>query len=205
LVACFFSLLASLVVVNACSSDVELYADYKDVAIIYAMLDHRSDTNYVKITRAFCGTNDDPIDASKVALIYDSSNYPGKLDTRIIELRSTYGGSYESTGREIILDTMTIRNKEEGVFYAPDQMVYYTTEPLNSGTNGQKYKYYTSVQLEYGDTLWKVADRYMDSEFYNHISYIEEVKSINHIHDENEVMAGKMLIIPYYSTDYIAN
>jgi len=71
--------------------------------------------------------------------------------------------------------------------------------------NGQKYKYYTSVQLEYGDTLWKVADRYMDSEFYNHISYIEEVKSINHIHDENEVMAGKMLIIPYYSTDYIAN
>lgn len=71
--------------------------------------------------------------------------------------------------------------------------------------NGQKYKYYTSVQLEYGDTLWAVADRYMDSEFYNHVSYIEEVKSINHIHDEDDVKAGKMLIIPYYSTDYIAD
>ena len=150
---CFFSLLASLVVVNACSSDVELYADYKDVAIIYAMLDHRADTNYVKITRAFCGTNNDPIDASEVALIYDSSNYPGKLDTRIIELRSTYGASYESTGREIILDTMTLHNKEEGVFYAPDQMVYYTTEPLNSGTNGQKYKYRLIVVKPNGDTV----------------------------------------------------
>ena len=150
---CFFSLLASLAVVNACSSDVELYADYKDVAIIYAMLDHRSDTNFVKITRAFCGTNDDPIDASEVALIYDSSNYPGKLDTRIIELRSTYGSSYESTGREIILDTMTLHNKEEGVFYAPDQMVYYTTEPLNSGTHGQKYKYRLIVVKPNGDTV----------------------------------------------------
>lgn len=150
---CFFSLLASLAVVNACSSDVELYADYKDVAIIYAMLDHRSDTNFVKITRAFCGTNDDPIDASEVALIYDSSNYPGKLDTRIIELRSVYGGSYESTDREIILDTMTLHNKEEGVFYAPDQKVYYTTESLNSGSNGQKYKYRLIVVKPNGDTV----------------------------------------------------
>ena len=150
---CFFSLLASLVVVNACSSDVELYADYKDVPIIYAMLDSRADTNYVKITRAFCGTNDNLIDANEVALIYDSSNYLGKLDTRIIELRSTYGGSYESTGREIILDTMTLHNKEEGVFYAPDQMVYYTTEPLNSGTNGQKYKYRLIVVKPNGDTV----------------------------------------------------
>ena len=73
------------------------------------------------------------------------------------------------------------------------------------GEHGQKYKYYTSVQLEYGDTLWKVADQYMDSEYYNHVSYIEEVKSINHIHDEDDVKAGKMLIIPYYSTDFIAD
>lgn len=150
-------LLVSLTLFNACSSDVELYADYKDVAIIYAMLDHRADTNYVKITRAFCGTNDNPIDASEVALIYDSSNYPGKLDARIIELRSTYGNSYESTGREIILDTMTLHNKEEGAFYAPDQIVYYTAEPLNSGTNGQKYKYRLVAVKPDGDTITAVT------------------------------------------------
>jgi len=68
-----------------------------------------------------------------------------------------------------------------------------------------KFKYYTSVQLSYGETLWSLSEKYMDEELYTNASYIEEVKSINHIHDEDDVMAGKMLIVPYYSTEYIAN
>ena len=27
---------------------------------------------------------------------------------------------------------------------------------------GQQYKYYTSVQVKYGDTLWSLADQYAD-------------------------------------------
>ena len=112
-----------IAVFASCNTDVDLYADYKDVPIIYAMLDSRADTNYVKITRAFCGTNDNPINANEVALIYDSSNYPEKLDVRFIELKSTYGNKYEPTGRVLILDTLTIHDKEDGVFYSPDQVV----------------------------------------------------------------------------------
>ena len=161
----YYSLLVGLTVLNACSTDVELYADYKDVAIIYAMLDHRADTNYVKITRAFCGTNDNPIDASEVALIYDSSNYPGKLDARIYELKSTYNGAYEVTGRIMELDTMTIHDKLEGVFYAPDQMVYYTTEPFNANTESNKYKYRLVVVKPDGDTLTASTNMVGNEEF----------------------------------------
>ena len=89
LVAAFF-----IAIFASCSTDVDIYADYKDVAVIYGMLDPRMDTNFIKITRAYCGTNDDPINANEVAMIYDSSNYPGKLDARIIELRSINNGSY---------------------------------------------------------------------------------------------------------------
>lgn len=141
------------IVFFSCSTDIELYADYKDVAIVYAMLNAKADTNYVKIIRAFCGTNDNPIDASEVALIADSSNYPGKLDVCFIELKNTNGGLYEPTGRVIQLDTMTIHNKEEGTFYAPDQKIYYTTEQLRSGTNQNKYKYRLLVVKPDGDTL----------------------------------------------------
>ena len=81
----------------SCSTKVDIYADHKDVAIIYAMLDYRADTNYVKICRAFCGLNDNSIDANEIALIADSCNYPGKLDARIIELKSTFGNSYSPT------------------------------------------------------------------------------------------------------------
>lgn len=142
-----------IIIFSSCSTDVNLYADYKDVAIVYAMLDHGADTNFVKIIRAYCGTNDNPIDATEVALIADSSNYPGKLDARIIELKNSHGGPYEPTGRVIQLDTITIHDKEEGTFYAPDQKLYYTTEPLLAGSAGSKYKYRLVVVKPNGDTL----------------------------------------------------
>ena len=140
-------------VFTSCSTDVDLYADYKDEAIIYAMLDSRIDTNYVKITRAFCGTNNNPINASEVAMIYDSSNYPEKMDVRLIELKSGYGNKYVPTGRVLVLDTLTIHNKEEGVFYAPDQVVYYTEERLNVGTGGDTYGYQLVAVKPNGDTV----------------------------------------------------
>lgn len=139
---------------SSCSTDVDLYADYKDVPIVYAMLNPKADTNYVKITRAFCGTNDNPINATEVALIADSCNYPYKLDARIIEMESSHGDSYEPTGRVMLLDTITLHDKEPGVFYSPDQVFYYTTEPFNTGENGTKYKYRLVVVKPDGDSLW---------------------------------------------------
>ena len=142
-----------------------MYTDYKDVAIIYGLLNYQSDTNYIKITRAFCGTNDDPINAHEVALIADSSNYPGKLEARLIELKSTIGSQYEPTGREFVLDTMTIHDKEEGTFYSPDQKVYYTTEQLNASTNGSRYKYRLKVVKPDGDTVTAQTTMVGDEEF----------------------------------------
>ena len=149
----FLSLSVLMGVLSSCTTDVDVYAEYKDIAIVFAMLNPRADTNYVKITRAFCGTNDHHINANEVALIADSCNYPGKLDVRIMELRNTNGGPYEPTHREIVLDTMTIHNKEEGTFYAPHQLVYYTTEPFNTGTAGNNYRYQLFIKKLDGDTI----------------------------------------------------
>ena len=160
-----FVLVVFISIFASCSTEVEIYADYKDVAIIYAMLNPRSDTNFVKITRAFCGTNDDFINANEVALIYDSSNYPGKLDARIIELRNAHGGPYEPTGRVLVLDTMTIHNKQEGTFYAPHQIVYYTSERFNAGMNGSKYKYRLVVVKPDGDTVTAQTSMVGNEEF----------------------------------------
>ena len=66
------------------------------------------------------------------------------------------------------------------------------------------FKYYTSVTVGAGESLWELAGEYMDSEHYDsRKSYIEEVCSINHLTDENSVTAGQMLILPYYSSEYI--
>ena len=136
----------------SCSTDVELYDDYKDIPVIYGLLDVNADTNYIKITKAFCSDNDHPIDANVIALIYDSSNYPGKLDAFIEELKSSNNQPFQFTGRRFFLDTLTIHNKKEGHFYSPHQKLYYTTEHFNTNSEGNKYRYKLAVIKPEGDT-----------------------------------------------------
>lgn len=145
--------LVCMAVFLSCSTKVDLYADYIDIPVIYGMIDVHADTNFIKITKAFCGSNDNPINANEVALIYDSSNYQEKLEAYIIEKRSIHGQAFAPTGRKIMLDTLTIHNKDQGVFYAPDQMLYYTTEPFNINENGEQYRYQLVVVKLNGDSV----------------------------------------------------
>lgn len=122
----------------SCSTDVDLYADYKEVPIVYGLLDATADTNFVKITRALYVQGDA---YQAAAANPDSSNYPGKLDARLVEYCN--GDSI----REIMLDTITLRNKEQGIFYAPLQKMYYTTEPLCVNGTDKLYSYRLKVVL----------------------------------------------------------
>lgn len=122
----------------SCKKDFNLYADYKEVPIVYGLLDANADTTFIKITRAFYAQNDD---ATQIAMNPDSSNYPGKLDVRLTEFCN--GDSI----RQIILDTITIRDKHQGTFYAPKQKLYYTTEQLCKNTKKENYQYKLTIQL----------------------------------------------------------
>lgn len=151
----FFLLLALSMVFSSCSTKVDLYADYKDIPVIYGLLDVTQDTNYVKIIRAFSGSSETSVDASQVALIPDSNNYPGKLDARFYEYKCTgMGNYYQPTGRVIVLDTITIHGKNPGEFYSPDQKLYYTTEHFNSDDQDRRIKYKYRLEVIKGnDTI----------------------------------------------------
>lgn len=136
----------------SCSTDVDLYNDYKEMPVVYGLIDATADTNFIKITKAFCGDNEHPINANVIALIYDSCNYPGKLDAFIEELASSSGQPFQSTGRRLNLDTLTIHNKKPGLFYSPHQRLYYTTERFNTNEAGVKYRYRLNVIKPEGDT-----------------------------------------------------
>lgn len=60
------------------------------------------------------------------------------------------------------------------------------------------YKYYKSIVISSHDTLWTIAEEYMDKEHYDSINdYINEVKSMNSLTDD-AIHYGEHLIIPYY-------
>ena len=60
------------------------------------------------------------------------------------------------------------------------------------------YKYYKSVTIAAGESLWELADSYKDKN-----AYIAEVQSINHIEDASSVSAGQEIVVPYYSSEYV--
>ncbi|HKM03843.1 MAG TPA: LysM peptidoglycan-binding domain-containing protein [Lachnospiraceae bacterium] len=67
--------------------------------------------------------------------------------------------------------------------------------------NDLSYKYYTSILIESGDTLWSITNEYMDKQYYSVESYINEIKNINYLNDDN-ITTGQHIIIPYYSKEF---
>ena len=61
-------------------------------------------------------------------------------------------------------------------------------------------KYYVSVRVESGDTLWTIADEYIDGFNIEKNDYIEEVCEINEI-SKDDIHAGDHIVVPYYSQD----
>lgn len=64
------------------------------------------------------------------------------------------------------------------------------------------YKYYKSVAVSNNDTLWSIAEQYMDGEHYDSVEdYIEEVKRMNALPDDT-IRYGEYLIVPYYGGEF---
>uniref|UniRef100_UPI0040569191 LysM peptidoglycan-binding domain-containing protein n=1 Tax=Acetatifactor sp. TaxID=1872090 RepID=UPI0040569191 len=74
----------------------------------------------------------------------------------------------------------------------------------NTGHEDLSFKYYTNITVAYGDTVWDLADDYIDySQYEDKESYLIEVKSINHLDEELNIRAGQNLILPYYSNEFV--
>ena len=78
------------------------------------------------------------------------------------------------------------------------------TSSANTGTEEFSFKYYTDVTIKYGESLWNIADEYIDYSHYdNKADYIKEVCSINNLEDASEICSGQTLVVPYYSTEFV--
>ncbi|MCM1542680.1 MAG: LysM peptidoglycan-binding domain-containing protein [Blautia sp.] len=66
------------------------------------------------------------------------------------------------------------------------------------------FKYYAGITVESGETLWSIADRYMDYEYYaDKDAYMAEIVNINHLEDRETLLTGQFLVVPYYSMEYV--
>jgi hypothetical protein len=113
---CFILILPFLLLTLSCEEEFDINAPYQDISVIYGLMDPGEDTVFLKINKAFLGEGN----VLEMAKIEDSSMYVNDLDAYIEEWDNG------SMIKAYQLDTITINNKEEGTFYNPYQVIYYT-------------------------------------------------------------------------------
>ena len=103
---------------NSCKEEIELIGNFEETAVVYGLLDQSESIHMIKITRAFIG----PGNAIEIAAIADSSYFQSVTGTV-----TEYNGNIP-TGRIFTLtDTMIMDKDENGIFYGPEQKMYYFT------------------------------------------------------------------------------
>jgi hypothetical protein len=118
-----FSMLTLILSIVGCKEDVNLNADFEETAIIYGLLDQAEQIHYIKINRAFIGSGG----ALEIAKIPDSSYFKN------LEAKITEQGGLNRTW--YLRDTLIENKDQKGIFYAPEQKMYYfdtKSTPLNT-------------------------------------------------------------------------
>ena len=123
-------------VLTACETDFEVNAPWKDITIVYGLISQNDSVHYIKVNKAFLGDGN----ALDYAAIADSSSYGDKIEVTIIE--KGLNGSI----RSFICDTTTVYNKEPGIFYYPEQVVYKAAFKVPSNLEAQQYTYTVEVK-----------------------------------------------------------
>lgn len=70
------------------------------------------------------------------------------------------------------------------------------TSKASAAPDRAPVRYYTSIKIEQGDSLWEIASKYkLESE--STADYIDEIIAMNQLSSE-QITAGKSLMIYYY-------
>jgi hypothetical protein len=129
-------LFAALLSFQSCEEEVDLIGEFEETAIVYGLLDQSDSVHMIKITRAFIG----PGNSIEIAAIPDS-NYFDNVDATIKEyvnnvLQRTW----------VLNDTIVTNKDENGIFYAPEQKLYYfATSPSSPLLGTAEYRLHIDV------------------------------------------------------------
>ena len=122
---------AFAVLFTACETDFDVNAKWEETTVVYGLLDASTDTQYVRINKAFLGE----MDALQMAQYSDSINFnPNDLEVKLHKLEEYSNDTLSS----ITLDT-TLIDKEDGLFATDNNIIYRAVTPTGFLTNNNRY------------------------------------------------------------------
>jgi len=112
-------MLTALIVFTSCKNDFDINAEYKDINIVYGVMNPSQKRQYIRINRAFLTDGDVFVAATEP----DSSNYPYMLNVSISEFNES-----NQLVNTFMLDTVHLP-KTSGAFNTGYQPFYYFDAP----------------------------------------------------------------------------
>lgn len=130
------------VVLNSCKTDFSVNGDYQEIPIVHFLLDPGQEYQFMKINKTFLGDGDANIFAG-----VPDSNYFDLVEARV----EKYNKQTETIEQTWELKDTTIENKSPGVFYYPEQKLYYFREA--NLDNDPKYSYRLYCEINNGEHI----------------------------------------------------
>ena len=121
---CVLLMVISLV---SCKPDVELTSDYKDVTVVYGLLNPLDQYQYIKIYKGYLTKDNALVWAQDL----DNISYYNDITVKLEEyFPESAGGELRYT---YVLDTVMSIPKNYGVFASPTQVLYRMKKPIREG------------------------------------------------------------------------
>ncbi len=122
-----FLIIIPLLFTYSCSTDFDINADWKDITIVYGLLNQTDTAQYIKLNKAFLGDEDAYVMAQESdSLFYNNAE---------VYLEPLLNGNniYDNSGNIAKIEMFEVNDivKEDGVFATDRNTLYKTTEALN--------------------------------------------------------------------------
>lgn len=63
--------------------------------------------------------------------------------------------------------------------------------------NSSSYRYYKSIQIQNGDTIWSIAEESITPEYESVQDYVDDILNFNNMIND-KIYAGEYIVVPYY-------
>ncbi len=169
----------------SCDTSLNVNADYKNIPVIFSLLDKNDTIQYVKLNKAFLGE----ASVSEMAQVSDSFNY----ENASVHVLKYYNDKVVATYEFVKIDTIP---KDEGYFANDNNIIYvYNGSIIADGENPSDYKYVLDISVQGVDNVSSetklVSDVVVLPPFGS--SYLTEIKlySTHYLSPEFKFKTGK--------------
>ncbi len=143
-----------------CSTDLDVTAPYKEITVVYSLLNKNDNIHWVKINKAFLGSGN----AFEYAQIQDSTEYTEE------QLPSAQRRIEKTDAAGNVLATLELRDtivdRPTGIFHAPEHKLYYFRGDRANGNLDATARYRVSLTVK-GNTITASTPIVNDLSIYN--------------------------------------